>query len=745
MIERQPTWEIFPVQENGKQPYPFLANKLNQRGFNVATTNQLQIDYWEKTYPNANWALRTGKNSGCWVLDIDVKNNARGAESFSDLVGDKKDFPDTLAVETPSGGIHFYFEMEPEINRNLIGVGKFGGIDVKTDGGYVLIPPSKIEGKGYRYLNHNPICKAPQWLKDYLFKQKERLNKNDTEVPEMIEQNDNRAESLSKYLLNKYIPKAVKGMRNHTLMEMLCQMRDNIIPKDMATERALEFVNKMNDADFTAKEALATVKSVYNRNPRKPSFTLPDIDFKLIPMEGLKFFDQSGIADYILSRHSNIVYIPEKSWAVYIDEGYWKTSNADTEVLDIVVDELRALQGDERYKGYSKLFVINKKNVDDIMSFMKRKSVKSYSQFNAHPELLNTKSGVINLKTLELTKHSPLYYFDYKLDVNYDPNADQSKWNKFLRESLENADRLEKGTDGLEIYQLELLQISAGYSITGETCEECLFYVYGKTRSGKSTFINTINDIMGPLGSTIQMTALLQKKYVSDTQNFELASLIGKRFVVSSETDRDTYLDSSKIKNITGRDTIKCAYKYKDPFQAKVSFKLWLTSNNEISIDPTDDAAWGRFRVFSFPYSKLNSADINLKDELMRNKDAIFTWLCQGAFVWYWLKDEGKRLPMTESMKGYLRIRQDELDTVSDFLSSFGVVPTDCKKDETDVSFFPNRDLYSEFVSWCERSGIRAPHSKNSFISILSSKGFVKDLQRVNGKPTKGFWARKLF
>ena len=736
MIKRETIWSVFPIQNNKKQPFSFLRNRDNQRGFYVATANEEQIALWEKLYKGCNWALRTGKASGCWVLDIDVKNGAKGEESFFALLADHKDFPDTLSVKTPTGGIHYYFEMEPEV-RTLTNVGKFGGIDVRADGGYVLIPPSVLDGNSYEYINENKILKAPKWLKDALFPIVSQ-NKKDTARIERIEQDDNRAESMSLFLLNKYLPKAIKGMRNKVLMDMTCQMRDNIIPQHIAELRAEEYVRKMNDPEFTLREAMTTVRSVYRRESREPSFVDLKVEFNIPETPTLKAYDQAGIAEYILYRHQNIVYIPEKSWAIFDEQkGYWKTVNADSDVSDIVVTELRTLQNEEACKGSGTLFKVTKKNVDDIMSFMKKRVVKPYEQFNERPDLINCKNGVINLRTFELTKHNPCYYFDYVLDVNFDPNADQTVWNKFLRESLENADRDEGG-----IYQLELLQLAAGYSITGETSEECLFYIYGKTRSGKSTFINTINDILGPMASTIQMSTLIQKKYVSDTQNFELASLVNKRFVVSSETDRDTYLDSSKIKNLTGRDTIKCAYKFKDPFQAKVKFKIWLTSNNEITVDASDEAAWGRFRTFSFPYSKQDNVDINLKDNLMKTKDGIFTWLCYGAHVWYSIKDRGARLPIPQSMKSYLETRKNELDTFGEFLVYQRYIPANKDPKDPGVTFISLQDLYNKYSSWCDINFVKNKYSKTTIASMLSQRGFEKDTQRIGDRVGRGVWIR---
>jgi hypothetical protein len=96
-----------------------------------------------------NVAVRTGEESGIWVLDVD----------------DPADCPwefDTLTCETGIG-FHYYFQWSPGIrNRTKINGRR---IDVRGTNGYVLVPPSThINGKTYRWTNESPIIEAPQFL-----------------------------------------------------------------------------------------------------------------------------------------------------------------------------------------------------------------------------------------------------------------------------------------------------------------------------------------------------------------------------------------------------------------------------------------------------------------------------------------------------------------------------------------------------------------------------------------------------
>ncbi|MDP2735772.1 MAG: bifunctional DNA primase/polymerase [bacterium] len=153
---------VFPC--NGKVP-------LTSHGFKDATTDPSQIKAWWTKYPDANIGVATGEKSGFFVLDIDVKNEARGFESLAELEREFGELPHTVETITWSGGRHIFFKSPSR------GVGcKTGvrpGVDVKGDGGYVIFPPSVIEGRIYEWeVSHHPdetlIAEAPEWLLNLL-------------------------------------------------------------------------------------------------------------------------------------------------------------------------------------------------------------------------------------------------------------------------------------------------------------------------------------------------------------------------------------------------------------------------------------------------------------------------------------------------------------------------------------------------------------------------------------------------
>jgi putative DNA primase/helicase len=122
--------------------HPLTANGV----LNATTDRGLILEWWA-TYPDANIGIATGDASGIVVLDIDAKSG--GEETLTNLEQRNDMLPDTWAVETGGGGLHFYFQMPNVDVRNSAGaIGP--GIDVRGNGGYVVAPPS-LHVSGERY------------------------------------------------------------------------------------------------------------------------------------------------------------------------------------------------------------------------------------------------------------------------------------------------------------------------------------------------------------------------------------------------------------------------------------------------------------------------------------------------------------------------------------------------------------------------------------------------------------------
>lgn len=134
---------VFPLRPNQKEP-------ITEHGCKDASTDESIIKKWWGKYAEANIGIATGCISGgIVVIDLDVKGEKNGIESFNKWIDDEfLTIPQSWMSKTWSGGRHiFYKSSEPVKSR----VGWLPGVDVRAEGGYVVAPSSVINGEYYEW------------------------------------------------------------------------------------------------------------------------------------------------------------------------------------------------------------------------------------------------------------------------------------------------------------------------------------------------------------------------------------------------------------------------------------------------------------------------------------------------------------------------------------------------------------------------------------------------------------------
>jgi hypothetical protein len=144
---------VFPCEPGGKRP-------LTYNGFWDASSDPRRVAAWWDRWPRANLGVPTGERSGLLVLDID--RGAGGPESLAALEREHGPLPRTAKTRTGGGGVHVFFTYpaEEEVRNSA---GKLGpGLDVRGEGGYVVVPPSRTRD-AYEWLDRTPLA-GPSWL-----------------------------------------------------------------------------------------------------------------------------------------------------------------------------------------------------------------------------------------------------------------------------------------------------------------------------------------------------------------------------------------------------------------------------------------------------------------------------------------------------------------------------------------------------------------------------------------------------
>ena len=154
-------WPVFPLRPNTKHP-------ATTHGLNDASTDPTIIRGWWERNKAANIGIALPPD--VVAVDIDVKG-VDGHATMHELAAQHGGLPDTYTVETPTGGRHLYFKKSPAIRvKNRVGIRP--GIDVRAHGGYLVAPPSTIDGRDYRRIGADAMADCPQWLLDVLTEEK---------------------------------------------------------------------------------------------------------------------------------------------------------------------------------------------------------------------------------------------------------------------------------------------------------------------------------------------------------------------------------------------------------------------------------------------------------------------------------------------------------------------------------------------------------------------------------------------
>ena len=152
---------VFPLKPNAKTP-------ATNHGVKDASTDPNTIRSWWRQWPRANIGIALP--DGMLAVDIDVKD-VDGHATLAALAAPHGGLPTTLTTETTTGGQHLFFKKPPDVRvKNRANVQP--GIDVRAQGGYVVAPPSTLDGKAYRWLNDTAPADCPQWLLDVLVDEK---------------------------------------------------------------------------------------------------------------------------------------------------------------------------------------------------------------------------------------------------------------------------------------------------------------------------------------------------------------------------------------------------------------------------------------------------------------------------------------------------------------------------------------------------------------------------------------------
>jgi putative DNA primase/helicase len=310
-------------------------------------------------------------------------------------------------------------------------------------------------------------------------------------------------------------------------------------------------------------------------------------------------------------------------------------------------------------------------------------------------------NGTLDLKTGEMRAHRQKDLITKLAPVDYDPDAECPLWMEFLN-------RVMNGKSTLVSY----LQRAVGYSLTGLTDEQCLFFLYGTGANGKSTFLETIQTMLGE-DFTRQMDFTDLDANNVDQHPARFAKLVGARWVTAVESEQGRRLAEVVVKQMTGGDRMSARFMRQDFFEFVPQFKLWLAGNHKPIIRGTDEGIWRRIKLVPFTVTiPEEERDKQLKAKLLEELPGIFAWAVKGCLIWQadGLQDPKEVTAATASYRG-------EMDILAGFLAEHCIVRPGVR--------CASKDLYDAYRRWAEEGGERA-FGKRKLGQLLQDRGFTQ-------------------
>jgi putative DNA primase/helicase len=484
-----------------------------------------------------------------------------------------------------------------------------------------------------------------------------------------------------------------QGERNNGVFRHSCRLRG----KGLIFEEAQSLILKMASECIPAlpeEEALACLESAWKYSS----------DFKM---------NDTGNSQRLVSFYGeDIKYTPHSGQWYLLDSGCWapdtkkkivelaKESVAliSTEIVNTDdANQQQNLRSHQRRSG-------SRQAIDNMIALSKSdpRIAVSLHEINANPLLLGTPEGVLNIDSGSIVETAD--FITKRIPTAFDPHATCPRWNQFLHEI----------TGGNPNF-ISFVQRAVGYSLTGLTQEQCLFFLHGSGANGKSVFLNVISTLFGDYAEMAPSTLLSPK---GNPDHVAIAGIHGARLVVASEVEENSKFSEALIKQLSGGDPVTARSNYKDYFTYTPQYKIWIMGNHRPLIRGTDNGIWRRLKLIPFEVTfPPNKQDKDLEGKLKGESPGILNWALKGYKDW---REQGLNEPEIVTMATH-EYRSD-MDVIGSWI-------------EQECVAIPEEailgTLYHNYEKWADESG-ECTVTRNSFGRKLKERGYMS--RKSNGK-----------
>lgn len=347
--------------------------------------------------------------------------------------------------------------------------------------------------------------------------------------------------------------------------------------------------------------------------------------------------------------------------------------------------------------------------------------------FDQRNDLLNTPTGVVNLRTLEILKSDPKFYFTKITNVPYVPNARHNDVESMLT--------------CLDAEERNWLCDRLGQALIGSQPKDAtITLLVGFGANGKTSVMHAANLAAGTFFGRIPVTVLAAS---SKVQPNDKMTLRGVRVALIEEFPEGHTFSNRNLKEVVGTPVIQGRFLFKEFVEWRSTHTLFVTTNDLPRVEETDHGTWRRFTVMTFPYRYVGPekekvagdklADPDLLARIEENADgqleAMLALMVEAAHAN--LFRGGKPLAPTVKMSADLESWRERCDKVQGFVKECVEFDASCHVSAS--------DLYFVYKNWMESQGNK-PMSQPNFISKFLEHETVRPMRVEKKRIRAGQW-----
>ena len=335
----------------------------------------------------------------------------------------------------------------------------------------------------------------------------------------------------------------------------------------------------------------------------------------------IQFSDDARAAEFARRHVGQVVHVDGRKWFLWNGHKFAEGGGPTVRDLarlvcrDDAAHAARTENGRRIARG-----IASAKAARDLESLARNdpRHARALNEFDADPWLLNTPGGVVDLRTGELRRHRPGVLFMKATSAA--PGGECPRFMEFLNQACGGDQEL-----------IGYLQRLFGYTLTGQTTEQCFAFLYGPGGNGKGVLVNTMATVLGDYATTATKDVLQVVR--NDPHLTHLAALHGARMVTVPEVDAGRDWNESQLKSLSAGDPVSVRGISENPWTLRPVCKLFICGNQKPVLRNPDPAIERRLHLIPFTF-KPPSPDLELGEVLRREAPGILAWAIEGCLEW---------------------------------------------------------------------------------------------------------------